>query len=70
MPIPTFYNRISKTALDDIRLLKLAEQKVGREEVIKAIDRIAGRDLTLRDYPIEEKFYEELYKYIFSVIEG
>jgi hypothetical protein len=60
---------VFKTALDDIRLLKLAEAKVGRDAVIAAIDRIAGTNLTLNDYPIDEKFFEELYAYIFSIIE-
>ncbi len=67
--IPSLRLKVFKTALDDIRLLKLAEEKVGRDEVIAAIDRIAGMNITLRNYPIDEKFFEELYKYIFSVIE-
>jgi hypothetical protein len=68
--VPSLRLKVFKTALDDIRLLKLAEQKVGREEVIRNIDRIAGMEITLRNYPITEKFFEELYEYIFSVIEG
>ncbi|MBE6576981.1 MAG: DUF4091 domain-containing protein [Ruminococcaceae bacterium] len=68
--VPSLRLKVFKTALDDIRLLKLAEQKVGRDAVIEAIDRIAGRNITLRDYPITEKFFEQLYEYIFSVIEG
>ena len=67
--VPSLRLKVFKTALDDIRLLKLAEQKVGRAEVLAAIDRIAGMELTLNDYPIDEKFFEELYAYIFSVID-
>ncbi len=68
--IPSLRLKVFKTALDDIRLLKLAEAKVGRDAVIAAIDSIAGMDLTLNEYPIDQKFFEELYAYIFSVIDA
>ncbi len=67
-PIPSMRLKVFANALEDVRLLRLAEQKIGRETVLAEIDRIAGGTLTLTEYPTDERFFEELYKFIFKIL--
>ncbi len=64
--IPSLRQKVFGNALEDMRLLSLLEEKIGRERVIEAIDRIAGQTVTFNQYPRDEKFFAELYRYIFA----
>ena len=64
--IPSLRQKVFGNALEDMRLLSLLEEKIGRERVIEAIDRVAGHTVTFRQYPRDETFFSELYRYIFA----
>ena len=64
--IPSLRQKVFANALEDMRLLTLLESKIGRERVIEAIDRIAGMDVTFKNYPKHDGYFEELYSYIFD----
>ena len=64
--IPSLRQKVFANALEDIRLLTLLENKIGRDGVIEAIDRIAGMDVTFKRYPKHDRFFDELYSFIFD----
>ena len=66
--IPSFRMKIFKNAIDDIRLLTLLEEKIGKASVIELIDRVAGMDVTFKDYPKDEEFFARLYEEIFKAL--
>lgn len=65
---PSLRQKVFANALEDMRLLELLEKKIGRENVIAEIDRIAGQELTFFEYPKDESFFEKLYRYAFSML--
>lgn len=67
--IPSLRLKTFANALDDIKLLRLVEAKIGRENTIKAIDEIAGQDISFTQYPTDEKFFDKLYEFIFDTLE-
>ena len=66
--IPSLRLKVFYDALQDMRLLYLVEEKVGREAVIAALDRLCGQPLTFKEYPRTECFFKDLEAYIFSVL--
>lgn len=64
--IPSLRQKVFANALEDMRLLTLLEKKIGRERVIEAIDRIAGMDVTFKQYPKHDGYFDELYGFIFD----
>ncbi len=58
--IPSTRLIVFKNALDDMRLLSLLEQRIGREKTVALIDKVSGRELTFRDYPIDGKVFIRL----------
>ena len=64
--IPSIRLKTFKEALDDVSLLYMLEEKIGRDEVIKSLNEIAGMDITFRNYPMDEKFFEKLSSFIFD----
>ena len=66
--IPSFRMKIFKNAIDDMRLLTLLEKKIGKESVVALIDRIAGTDVTFKNYPKNEDFFPRLYSEIFKLL--
>ena len=67
---PSFRMKVFKNALEDISLLKLLEEKIGKEEVDNLIDRVAGMNVTFMSYPKDERFFERLYCEIFKLLEN
>ena len=66
--IPSTRIKVFKNAIEDIRLLKLLEQKIGKAEVDKLIDRVAGMEITFKSYPKNEGFFTDLYREIFKLL--
>ncbi len=65
---PSFRMKVFKNALEDISLLKLLEQKIGKQEVDALIDRVAGMEITFKTYPKNEEFFQNLYNEIFKLL--
>ena len=65
---PSFRMKVFKNAIEDIRLLMLLEKKLGKEEVNRMIDRVAGMEITFTSYPKTETFFTKLYEEIFKLI--
>jgi hypothetical protein len=66
--IPSLRQKVFKEALDDMRLLTLLEEKIGREETVRLIDSTAGMNITFKEYPHNEEFFVRLYENIFKLI--
>ena len=64
--IPSLRQKVFANALEDIRLLERLEEKIGRARVVEELDRLAGEPLTFVRYPIDERFFERLYQFIFD----
>ena len=67
--IPSLRIKVFKNALEDIRLLKLLEAKIGKTAVDELIDRVAGMKVTFKSYPRSEEFFTKLYEEIFKILE-
>ena len=67
--IPSLRFRVFKQALCDISLLKLLEKKIGKENAVALIDRVANTDITFKKYPRNESFFAELYEEIINELE-
>jgi len=63
---PSLRHKVFHDGLEDMRLLYLVEEKLGRAAVIEALDRICGEPLTFKVYPRNNRFFEELYDFIFA----
>ncbi len=68
--IPSFRFKVFKNAIEDARLLKLTESKIGREATLALIERVAKMNITFKSYPKTDEFFFELYKEIFKVLEA
>jgi hypothetical protein len=67
--IPAFRLKVFKNAIEDMRLLKLAESKVGREKTLSIIEEVAKMDITFKKYPKTNEFFDDLYKRVLFEIE-
>ena len=65
---PSFRMKVFKNALEDVQLLTALEAKIGREAVCQLIDRVAGMEITFKEYPRNEEFFVNLYKEIFKIL--
>ena len=65
---PSGRMKVFKNAIEDISLLKLLEQKIGKAEVDALIDRVAGMEITFKEYPKEENFFDRLICEIFKIL--
>ena len=65
---PSLRMKVFKNAIEDISLLKLLEQKIGKAEVDALIDRVAGMEITFKEYPKEENFFDRLICEIFKIL--
>lgn len=63
---PSLRQKVFSNALEDIRLLQLLEEKLGRARVIEEMERIAGMEITFSQYPHDERFFAELYRFAFE----
>lgn len=66
--IPSFRMKVFKNALEDIQLLTLLEQKIGKKAVVELIDNVAGMNVTFKSYPKTEDFFSKLYEEIFKIL--
>ncbi len=66
--IPSLRMKVFKNALEDIQLLTQLEQKIGKKAVIELIDRVAGMEITFKNYPKTEDFFNKLYEEIFKIL--
>ena len=57
---PSMRGETMYMAIEDMNLCRTLEEKIGRDEVIKLIDSVAGRDLRFDDYPKDKEFFEKL----------
>ena len=64
--IPSLRLKIFKEALDDVSLLYMLERKIGREETIALLDKVAETDVTFKNYPRNEEFFDKLSNMIFD----
>lgn len=51
---------ILQEALNDVRMLKLLEARIGRAEVLSLIEKTAGGKLSFGAYPRKSRFFEDL----------
>ncbi len=66
--IPSLRLKVFKNALEDIQLLCLLEEKIGKRAVIELIDRVADMEITFKNYPKNEDFFSKLYCEIFNIL--
>ncbi len=66
---PSLRMKVFYDALQDMRLLYLVEEKLGREAVIAELDRLCGAPLTFKEYPRTATFFEALESFIFLNLE-
>ena len=64
--IPSLRLKVFKEALDDVSLLYMLENKIGREETIALLDKVAETDITFKNYPRNEEFFDKLSNMIFD----
>ena len=64
--IPSIRLKVFKEALDDVSLLYMLENKIGREETIKLLDKTADTDITFKNYPRNEEFFDKLNDLVFD----
>ena len=63
----TIHLAVFTEALQDIRALKRAEEKIGREAVEKIIREEAGMDITFKKYPHNDEFILNLRRRLFEI---
>lgn len=63
---PSLRMKVFYDALQDMRLLYLVEEKLGRDAVIAELDRLCGAPLTFKEYPRDARFFDQLETFIFS----
>jgi len=68
--ISSLRQKVFADALNDMRFLSLLEAKIGKEQVVAELDRLMGEDITFESCPESERFFDELYKMIFSYLES
>ena len=59
-PLDSLRHEVLFEGLQDYAALKMLEEKIGRDAVVKMIDNAAGRDLRFDDYPRGKEFLENL----------
>ena len=67
--IPSIRLKVFKNALEDMQLLTLLEQKIGKQAVVELIDRVAGMDVKFNAYPKNEAFFEKLCEEVFKLLQ-
>ena len=68
--IPSLRQKVFSDALNDMRLLKLLEAKIGKEKVVAELDRLYGEPITFETSFADESFFTKLYEMIFSYLEN
>ena len=65
-PTPSLRQKVFSNGLEDIRLLQLLEQKIGRSSTLELLERVAGMEITFTEFPHDEAFFNKLYDAIFE----
>ena len=68
--IPSLRLKVFSEALSDMRLLSLLEKKIGKEKVVKELDRLMGESITFETSSPKANFFNELYDMIFSYLDN
>lgn len=68
--IPSIRQKVFRDAIDDIRLLSLAEERLGRETVEKIVKAHAEMEMTFKKYPHNEEFFEDLTAELYERLEN
>ena len=63
---PSLRQKVFSNGLEDIRLLMLLEQKIGRDATLELLERMAGMEITFTEYPHDESFFKNLYDAVFE----
>ncbi len=66
--IPSLRIKVFSEALEDMRVLELLAEKIGKDSAVALLDRAAGCDITFTEYPREDGFFDRLYEAIFELI--
>ncbi len=66
--VPSLRAVIFKEALQDVDVCKALEKKIGREEVIKLIDDMAGINITFTEYPRNSEYVPSVMQKIKSLL--
>ena len=66
---PSIRQKVFKYALDDARLLSLVEAKIGTLSTHRLINGLAGMDVTFKNYPTDEAFFDNLVRGAFDILE-
>ena len=66
---PSLRQKVFSNALEDIRLLMLLEQKIGRQATLELLEKTAGMEITFTEYPHEEAFFHRLYDAVLEVLQ-
>jgi hypothetical protein len=61
---------VFRDAIDDIRLLSLAQERLGRETVEKIVKAHAEMEMTFKKYPHNEEFFEDLTAELYERLEN
>lgn len=67
--IPSIRQKVFAYALDDYRLLKLVESKIGVLNTHRLINASAEMEITMKQYPKTDAYYDRLYTACFEVLE-
>ena len=59
-PLCTMRMKVFKDALQDIQLCEMLEKYLGKAEVVKLIEEMAGMEITFEEYPRNCEFYDSL----------
>lgn len=66
--IPSLRQKVFASALDDLKLLKLVEKKIGRADTVALIEKAAKMTVTFSEYPTDDEFFDRLYEEIFEAL--
>ena len=61
-PVCSMRMKVFKDALQDIQLCEMLEKYIGKEEVVKFIEDMAGMEITFEEYPRNSEFYDNINK--------
>lgn len=67
---PSIRGKITAEAIGDMDLCRTVEEYIGREAVVRIIDRLAGRPLKFEDFPAEEEYIFEVRKKLLSALKS
>ena len=64
--MPSLRLKVFKEALDDVSLLYMLEEKIGKEQTVALLEEVANQEITFKKYPLREEFFASLRKKIIS----